>query len=69
MTTQTHYTNEQVRKRLISFRANHFNPSYAELSREIGITYTYLVAFKNGKRDMGQEALERVAHFIEENEG
>jgi len=68
MTTQTHYSNEQVRKMLRDFRANHFNPSYAELSREIGITYTYLVAFKNGTREMGQEALERVSSFIEEQE-
>ena len=68
MTTKTHYTNEQVREMLEDFRANHFNPTYVVLAKEIGLAYTYLVNFKNGDKEMGQEGLERVVRFIEEQE-
>ena len=62
------YSNEQVRERLLEFWGANYKPSWVVLSDEIGLTYTYVLDFKNGTKEIGQEALERIVKFLDEAE-
>lgn len=64
---RTKYTNDQVRKMLESWREANFNPSYVVIAERTGLTYTYVVGWKNKDRNMGQRALNRIVDFIIEN--
>lgn len=62
-----YYENDEVREMLEKWRADNFNPSYSTIARVIGITYTYLMDWKNETRDMGQETLNKIVNFVNEN--
>lgn len=62
-----HYENDEVREMLEEWRADNFNPNYNTVAKVIPITYTYLMDWKNGTKDMGQESLSKIVNFIEEN--
>lgn len=62
-----YYTNEEVREMLEEWRAERFNPDYKLIAKLTGITYTYVIDWKNETRDMGQESLSKIVEFIENN--
>lgn len=61
------YENDQVRKMLEQFREDNFKPSYVMLAGEIDLAYTYIMDWKDGRKDMGQDGLTKVVTFIEKN--
>lgn len=61
------YTNNQTRAMLEEFWEKNYQPKYTVLAKEMGVTYTYLMDFKNGGRDLGAETLNKIINFIEEN--
>ena len=64
---RTKYSNDQVREMLESWRARNFNASYVVIAERTGLTYSYVVGWKNKDRNMGQKALNRIVDFINEN--
>lgn len=60
------YTQKEVLIRMSDFRKDNFSPSWNKLAEEIGITYSYLVDWKNHKARLGQNSLNRIVEFLEE---
>lgn len=64
---RTKYSNDQVRDMLEDWREKNFNPSYVVIAERTGLTYSYVVGWKNKDRKMGQRALNKIVNFIIEN--
>lgn len=67
MKVNKEYSNDEVREMLEEFRAEKWNPKYSMLADGIGINYQYLINWKNGDKEMGRDALNRIVTFIENN--
>lgn len=57
-------TNEQVREAFLEYYMDNYKPNLILVAKEIGLSHTYLLKFKNGQVEMEPASLAKVMSFL-----
>lgn len=58
--------NEKLRLEFKQFLVTYFNPRVSLIAQHIDVNYTYLSDWKQGRKDAGDDLLNKVALFLKE---
>jgi len=58
--------NERLRQEFKFFLVTHFNPRVSLIAKHIDVNYTYLSDWKQGRKEAGDELLNKVEQFLKE---
>lgn len=59
-------TNEQIRERFRTYRAQNFEPSMNKIAQCLGVNYTILVRWNKGTYDYDYDYLGKIDKFLKE---
>lgn len=62
-------TNNQVREEFKEYLEKNFNPSLVKLHKAIGVGYSDLCSWINGKHEYGQRNLTKIKAFLNARKG
>lgn len=58
--------NERLRTEFKEYLETYFYPRVSLIAKHIGVNYTYLIDFKQGRKEAGDELLNKVEQFLKE---